>query len=468
MICLLYSDWLYLATASKLDQIYKVHTCLALDRINVEEVDNGRGTGLAHSYAPCLRVERWSAGTRRQWPQKLTEMAGLQCHTAPFSWKLVFQVDCELYEIIMTACTPKEEVEWRCRLTTLPASQLQQQSDPHCFSCTTLNIKSLGTVYGRSGRFHSKYSYRTDWMTYLLITCIETLARKISIHRATTVGPRFPLCQVILKNTSIEKEVSFSNDRSSVNRSKSLLTTNSRIPILAPSRGERARLEALLSDVWSREILPFPGMTVRARSEHLVRSSASTVMRKLSVVNLANTFTRRSSSFNSNQKVGSGEETAVTAVGNDLVPRQEEIHDTAGDVIETFETAAARYPTIKDEIDSLAMLDPRSPMPTGKSHTEIGGTVGRLGAFELENDWEASNLDGCLSIPRTPSKMITRRVGRVNSKASKEPGHVDTEDGFFQKTYRAASVKSVSRWTRASGTLQRGVLLQSIRSFFAA
>lgn len=44
MICLLYREWLCLATASKVDQIYTIQACLALDSVSLEDVDNGRGT----------------------------------------------------------------------------------------------------------------------------------------------------------------------------------------------------------------------------------------------------------------------------------------------------------------------------------------------------------------------------------------------------------------------------------------
>ena len=43
MVCLLYREWLCLASACKSDQIYTIQACLALSGINVEEVDNGRG-----------------------------------------------------------------------------------------------------------------------------------------------------------------------------------------------------------------------------------------------------------------------------------------------------------------------------------------------------------------------------------------------------------------------------------------
>ncbi|PHH71430.1 hypothetical protein CDD80_5287 [Ophiocordyceps camponoti-rufipedis] len=247
LICLLYRDVLCLASAGKADPLYMIQACVNLNRASIEDVDNGRG---------------------------------LQCHTAPFSWKLVFECDHQLYEMIMTACTPKEEVEWRKRLSRRAKDSFEPR-EPAIFSSLDIDIKSLGTVFGKPG----------------------TVARRISIHRATTVGPKSPLCQVVLKNTSIVRDTGGSVSASlTINRSHSVLTTQTRLPVLAPSRSERARLEALLADVWTREILPFPGMTTRARSEHLVRTSASTVMRKLSVTSIASSFARRSSSLTQKAK----------------------------------------------------------------------------------------------------------------------------------------------------------------------
>ncbi|SPQ18184.1 361aa38e-7d85-4211-88c4-0c911d764b6a [Thermothielavioides terrestris] len=209
MIALLYREWLCLATAGRVGQIYTIRACIAVANISLEDVDNGRAD---------------------------------------------------------------------------PDGQEQMQSD--IFSFLSLNIKSLGTVFRKPG----------------------TIARRMSIHRATTLGPKSPLCQVILKNTSAVKDPPAPGYGSRINRSQSLLTTNSRIPVLAPSRDERARLEALLSDVWTRDVLPFPGITARSRSDHLVRTSASSMMRKFSG-SITNGFNRRSASLASLQlkeKVGLG------------------------------------------------------------------------------------------------------------------------------------------------------------------
>lgn len=281
MVALLYREWLCLAAASRIEQIYTIQACIALNNIKLEEVDNGRGSG-------SLRISGQPI---------LTSNTGLQCHTAPYSWKLVFISDHQLYELILTACTPKEEMEWCSRLQCHEETANQDQMQPSAFSFLALNIKSLGTVFRKPGMRFTSYARCGE------LTPSGTIARRISIHRATTVGPKSPLCQVILKNTSVIKEVTPpSTSSSQINRSQSLLTTTARIPVLAPPRGERARLEALLSDVWTRDILPFPGITARSRSEHLVRASASSMMRKLSVVSIASSFSKRSASLASMQQ----------------------------------------------------------------------------------------------------------------------------------------------------------------------
>lgn len=163
-----------------------------------------------------------------------------------------------------------------------------------------------------------------------MLTKIQgTLARRISIQRATTVGgARAPLCQVILKNTNVLRDHSNNSSTAmAVNRSHSLLTTATRIPVLAPPRGERARLEALLSDVWSREVLPFPRMTVKSRGENLVRSSASTVIRKLSVASFASSFTKRSASSTQKNQPGENIVTETTKRRDVKSPKEPPLYD---------------------------------------------------------------------------------------------------------------------------------------------
>ncbi|OAA64464.1 RSP protein [Niveomyces insectorum RCEF 264] len=176
-----------------------------------------------------------------------------------------------LYEVVMTACTSKEECEWRQRLSHRSENGDRTHADASSPAFLALNIKSLGAVYGKP----------------------STIARRVSIRRATTGGSKSQLCQIILKNTSAELGTQqASPDKACINRSQSL-QTNSRIPVLAPRREDRARLETLTADVWTQDILPFPGMTIHPRGGRLVRSPASSAIRKMSVANLSSTFGRR-------------------------------------------------------------------------------------------------------------------------------------------------------------------------------
>ncbi|KAH6997555.1 hypothetical protein BKA56DRAFT_469162 [Ilyonectria sp. MPI-CAGE-AT-0026] len=400
MICLLYRDLLCLASASKVDPIYTIQACIDVNGAKVEEVDNGRG---------------------------------LQCHTAPFSWKLVFEGDHQLYELIMTACSSKEEVEWRERLCRL-IGQEPDARDPNLYNSLSLNMKSLGTVFGRPG----------------------TIARKISIHRATTVGPKSPLCQVVLKNTSIAANRVPSP--TSINRSQSLLTTNSRIPVLAPSRSERTRLEILLADIWSRDILPFPGMASRSRSEHLVRSSASSMMRKLSVASITGSFSKRPGS--ASHKVQGSEE--LTASGGTIrrISKSSDcvsecgasIHSGTGRLSKRPRTRGTRKQNHSQEL----------PAAFGFELLEMSGTVRTFDLTKL-----ASTADSTRENEDTP----TLRTSASNSvQLSSSPCSEKSSSCSIAKENACpvldTTVRSHGRrWGRAGGTKPEGKA-QGLRSLF--
>jgi hypothetical protein len=76
---------------------------------------------------------------------------GLQCHTAPYSWKLVFEHDHQLFETTMTACSPKEELEWRSRLSDRSYRDISDAGEEALYTLLSLAIKPLGTVFGKPG-----------------------------------------------------------------------------------------------------------------------------------------------------------------------------------------------------------------------------------------------------------------------------------------------------------------------------
>ncbi|PBP19580.1 hypothetical protein BUE80_DR009600 [Diplocarpon rosae] len=329
MICLLYRDFLLLALASKNEQTYTVQACVGLSEVRIEEVDNGRG---------------------------------LQCHTAPCSWKVVFECDHQLFEITMSACSPKEELEWRSRLADRSGRYNLDSGEQALYTSLSLAIKPMGTVFGKPG----------------------TIARRISIHRATTVGPMTGLCQVIIKNTSAFKETT---SCASINRSQSLLMTN-RIPVLAPARAERIRLETLLADVWSREILPYPGMTNRARSEHLVRACASSMMRKLSVASIASNFTKRSGSMASLHMTAEDDESGEYEITKGT-PSRAQCRSEPSLLMDMEDPTRSRLSIIQDEKENILQSVSCENLPSAVLPGAVNGsptnTLRRLATLKVKS-----------------------------------------------------------------------------------
>lgn len=185
----------------------------------------------------------------------------------------MFEFDQQLYEMIFCACTSREEQQWRndlherscdreAEIGALPAAGQ---------SVLSLDIKTLGFVFGQPG----------------------TLTRRQSIQRAATVNSRRNGHQVIIKNTNSLRESGEppAPEPECLSRSQSLLSTH-RIPILAPKRAERHRIETAMSDVWTRDRLPFPGMTGN-RGSYLIQRSATSVMRKISKASMTTNSTKR-------------------------------------------------------------------------------------------------------------------------------------------------------------------------------
>lgn len=267
MLCVLFKSYLLLARPKVGSSKYEVGIIMSLRDIHLDRPTNGRGKrGTRSSMSPLL----------------MHIYSGLQCHTAPYSWKLVFEADQQLYELILCACSSREEEQWRSSLLALAAKEVQMQAEdpaalPALFAMIALNIRSLGYVFGLPG----------------------TLTRRISVQRAATMNPKTHQLQVIIRNTNTLKDHCDTQMSAldSISRSQSLLTTN-RAVILAPKRVDRLRMEYGLVDVWTKDILPYPGMSTN-RGEHLIRTSASSMMRKLSRASKTGSFKKRSGSCTS-------------------------------------------------------------------------------------------------------------------------------------------------------------------------
>jgi len=183
--------------------------------------------------------------------------------------------------MILCACSPREEDQWRSRLLEYSTKEGQRQAEdniglPPPYALLNLDMKSLGQTFRQS----------------------EKLARPLSLQRASTI-PRAASYQVIIKNTNAMKDHQIRNvsPSDSVGRSHSLMASN-RVPVLAPKRTERTRMEHQLASVWTRELLPYPGMGGQ-RGENMIRHSASSMLQRLRGASLSSTFSKRSTSISS-------------------------------------------------------------------------------------------------------------------------------------------------------------------------
>jgi hypothetical protein len=202
--------------------------------------------------------------------------SGLQCHTAPCSWKILFEFDHRLFELLLSASCSAEEQAWKEYLkqpTNIGTHQEINDIHRNLTSEVLHEIKPVLNVYGQ----------------------LQPFARRLSMKRAATLAPRSQMCQVIIRNTVSPDHALSSSSSSSlhIGRSQSHMTPN-HIQVLCPRRTERVQLETAMNDIYTKDVLPFPGMK---GSDNPFRASAHSVMRKLSMVSISSTFSRRSASL---------------------------------------------------------------------------------------------------------------------------------------------------------------------------
>lgn len=322
---------------------------------------------------------------------------------------------------MFSACSAIEQQQWlasieRGRSLLALESSAAQRSVPDLFTTTSLDLKSLALVFGQGG----------------------TLARRLSIQRAATVGTRVATCQVIIRNTHNPQggQDCKHSPLHTVNRSQSLLTTH-RITVLAPKRSERVRLEQSLADIWTRGTLPYPGMSV-ARGGNIIRASAGSLVRKLSLASMHTPFAKRSTSMT---LVGSrfSHDTSQEAKQEvELVPQPQDeplIHEI---ILDDHDEVC--------EVDKLSEEDATSAPPPPAS---------RLSAAAIEK-------------LRRRSTRRVRRVSKVGAEMDLEPG----QEGVVETEVQISPDKEIGivegrlgkkkRWSNPLGLL-KGLSSEGVR-----
>ena len=275
--------------------------------------------------------------------------------------------------MIFCACSAREEEQWKAQLLDSSTKEGRRHMEdslgmPPLYAVMNLDMKPFGQVY--------RYGDKTD--------------HALSIQRAATL-PRSTSYQVIIKNTNATKDQQNRNvsPLDSVSRSQSLMASN-RVSILAPKRTERARMEHQLAGVWTRELLPYPGMGGQ-RGENMIRNSASSMLRRLRGTSLSSTVSRLSTSVSSLADSRSEHLQDYGSLNNDDLPKERpKLHgsksldvglctrdQTVGAsrikqaVKRSHSTAAARLHRSRRTVENIPAVDARGPK-TYHHHSENG------------------------------------------------------------------------------------------------
>ncbi|OJD12577.1 hypothetical protein AJ78_06855 [Emergomyces pasteurianus Ep9510] len=257
MMCCLFAKYFLLATASEDSRKFNAVAVIHVPGASVDAADNG---------------------------------IGIHCLHAPFSWKLVFEVRKQTFEIILTACSDREATRWKDNLLRQSLAETPHSFDENIirqkYSTTQLALEPLSAVVF-AGQVHN-------------------LTRRSSIHCSMFSTPSHTDCvRLLIKGTQAVPHDNHTRP-STLGRSQSLQLARQSV-VLAPKRQDRIRMEKWLYDVWTCDVLPYPGMPAW-RGEHLIRSSAESFIRRLSS---RRPFTRRSSSLTTTITAKSMERTAT-------------------------------------------------------------------------------------------------------------------------------------------------------------
>ncbi|KAF3490608.1 RSP protein [Arthroderma uncinatum] len=208
--------------------------------------------------AACIEHRNFTVvaiiGTTRAKIESVDEKPGLQCLRTPHSWKTLYVAGGCTFELVMTACSTKEAVQWM--------DQLHQNIAPEI----TVDTPKIGT------------KVKLPIKQRPVITIDET---------GNIVQP---VCKLVrIKGTEAVPRL---NQPSSTSLSRSPTMFMNPIVTLTPNRQDRMRMERWLANIWTCDIIPYPGMP--GRSEYFIRAQAGSFLRSLSS---RRPFARRSSSM---------------------------------------------------------------------------------------------------------------------------------------------------------------------------
>ncbi|EEP78643.1 predicted protein [Uncinocarpus reesii 1704] len=213
-------------------------------------------------------------------------MMCLHCSGTPYSWKLVFTFQQNLVELVFSACSEKEETEWvrHLLLQIAPEQEAQPEAaaEPVGESVIYFTLNPLQAVVLDDRLLNVA---RRSSVHGTLVTVANPDYLRIHIKgTAAFPTPNQPTCPPLGRSQSVQ------NPRRDV--------------VLAPKRQKRIKMEKRLADIWTRDIIPYPGMPL----ESFMRTSTDVLMGKFTSLP---PFARRTNSNRTSTRTKSVEQFSI-------------------------------------------------------------------------------------------------------------------------------------------------------------
>ncbi|KAL4892724.1 hypothetical protein BDV59DRAFT_39480 [Aspergillus ambiguus] len=191
----------------------------------------------------------------------LSNGRGICCHGSLFTWKMCFQFDGNDFELVLSASSANDEKNWKSEFlkstafsSETPKSVALEMKE---YNFLSLDLTPLNRVYNPE----------------------KLLPRTPSVHSASVPRLDSNLQHVVIKKTHCPHHVNQMprTVEGEIERPKML---SSPALVLTSRRQDRIRLEKLISCIYTRELLNYPGMTL-TRNEMLF--GPAFLMRRLSL-----------------------------------------------------------------------------------------------------------------------------------------------------------------------------------------
>ncbi|OJD20509.1 hypothetical protein ACJ73_08157 [Blastomyces percursus] len=326
MLCCLFGKYFLLATPCEDNRKFNAVAVIHIPGASIEPADNG---------------------------------IGLHCVYAPFSWKLVFEARKQTFEIVLTGCSEREASHWKDHFLRQSLAETHNSLDENIimqkYFATQPAMKPLSAAVSTRQ--------------------VHKLSRRSSIHGSLFSAPsHLDYVRLLIKGTQAVPHDNHTRS-STLGRSQSLQLARQSV-VLAPKRQDRIRMEKSLYDVWTCDVLPYPGMPAW-RGERLIRSSAESFIRRLSS---RRPFTRRSSSLTTTITMKSVERTTTCKEDNsfwDYIGHAETVSSSVNSA-----RAHEIVPEGKDDFDccSFGVVDAQQQKASLKGRAEKKGANSPVGS----------------------------------------------------------------------------------------